>query len=56
MLDASEYGYGFWMRYLTRYPVVLTNGKTDPWYFISRLTMNDPYGNIGFGDRMLGVW
>jgi hypothetical protein len=54
--DVSEYGYGFWMRFLTRYPVALMAGKRAPWYFVSRLTTNNPYGNIEFGDRTLAVW
>jgi hypothetical protein len=31
-------------------------GKDQPWYFISRLTSNKPYGNIAMGDRTLGIW
>jgi hypothetical protein len=54
--DVREYGYGFWMRYLTTYPVRLVSGKKDPWYFVSRLTKNDPYGNTALGDRMLAVF
>jgi len=38
--DVREYGYSFWMRYLTRHPVAMYTGKKDPWYFISRLTSN----------------
>jgi hypothetical protein len=25
--DTTEYGYSFWMRFLTRYPVPMLNGK-----------------------------
>ncbi len=32
------------------------NGKNAPWYFVSRLTRNDPYGNIELGDRVLAIW
>lgn len=52
----SEYGYGFWMRFLTYYPKTLLNGKNEPWYFISRLTRNKNYDNIGMGDRTLAIW
>jgi len=34
----TEYGYGFWARFLTAYPVKLPNGKNAPWYFMARLT------------------
>jgi hypothetical protein len=44
------------MRYLSRYPVPLKDGKIEPWYFVSRLTKNKPYGNIEMGDRVLGIW
>jgi hypothetical protein len=52
----KEYGYGFWMRFLTTYPVRLENGKNAPWYFLARLTKNTPYDDIGMGDRMLAMW
>jgi hypothetical protein len=32
-----EYGYGFWLRFLTLYPKLLLNGKDAPWYFVARL-------------------
>ena len=35
-----EYGYGFWLRFLTIYPERLTSGKNAPMYFVSRLTTN----------------
>ena len=54
--DVREYGYGFWMRYMTRYPVAMFSGKKDPWYFVSRLTSNQNYGNINKGDRLLAIW
>jgi hypothetical protein len=44
------------MRFLTKYPANLVNGKTEPWYFISRLTKNNPYRNNDFGDRVLAVF
>lgn len=31
-------------------------GISKPWYFISRLTKNDPYDNINMGDRILAIW
>ncbi len=37
MVDVSEYGYGFWARFLTRYPTPLLNGKSLPEYSLSRL-------------------
>ena len=55
MNGVKEYGYGFWTRWLTKFPDVLT-GVTEPWYFVSRLTTNDPYDNIRFGDRTLAIW
>lgn len=53
--DTSEYGYGFWMRFLTRHPVYM-DGKKAPWYFVSRLTRNNPYKNVEQGDRTLAIW
>ena len=41
--EVEEYGYAFWVRFLTDYPKRLLQGKSQPWYFLSRLTMNDPY-------------
>lgn len=55
-IDFEEYGYGFWARFLTLYPQRLEHGKNAPWYFISRLTSNQNYHNIGMGDRLLGIW
>lgn len=49
--NLEEYGFGFWMRFLTAYPVRLVNGKNEPWYFVARLTKNNPYDNIRMGDR-----
>jgi hypothetical protein len=49
--NLEEYGYGFWMRFLTAYPERLLSGKSEPWYFIARLTKNDPYDNTRMGDR-----
>lgn len=52
----TEYGYGLWTRYLTKYPDNLPKGMTEPWYFLSRLTVNEPYDNIRMGDRTLAIW
>jgi hypothetical protein len=52
----QEYGYGFWMRYLTHYPVRMWSGKNGPWYFLVRLTVNNPHADAGFGDRILAIW
>lgn len=38
--NVSEYGYGFWCRFLTRYPTQLIEGLKADWSFISRLTKN----------------
>lgn len=38
--ELSEYGYGFWLRFLTAFPERLLNGKNQPWYFVSRLTVH----------------
>lgn len=54
--SAKEYGYGFWLRFLTTHPVRLVNGKNAPWYFVSRLTSNNPYDDVGMGDRLLAIW
>lgn len=44
------------MRFLTVYPKRLLSGKSAPWYFISRLTSNDPYDDLNMGDRILALW
>lgn len=54
--NLSEYGYGFWARFLTAYPVRLFQGKNAPWYFMARMTSNKNYGNIGMNDRLLAIW
>jgi hypothetical protein len=54
--DTTEYGYGYWLRYLTRYPTAQLEGLKQQQYFVSRLTKNIEYKNLGFGDRMLGIW
>jgi hypothetical protein len=54
--NVTEYGYGFWMRFLTLYPVRLIPGKNAAWYFVSRLTMNLPAKDGALGDRMLAIW
>jgi len=55
-LDVKEYGYGFWLRFLTCYPERLIKGKNAPWYIVSRLTKNPGTGDIGLGDRTLAIW
>jgi hypothetical protein len=37
LADATEYSVGLWFRYLTRFPTVMTSGKTDPFYNLVRL-------------------
>jgi len=44
------------MRYLTHYPVRMWSGKNAPWYFLARLTFNNPFGDAGMGDRVLAIW
>lgn len=34
----------------------MLSGKNQPWYFVARLTMNKPYADIGYGDRVLAIW
>ena len=34
----------------------MVSGKNAPWYFISRLTTNNPYDNIRMNDRILAIW
>jgi hypothetical protein len=34
----EEYGFGYWVRFLTAYPERLIAGKNAPWYFMARLT------------------
>jgi hypothetical protein len=54
--NLNEYGYGFWFRFLTAYPTRLFAGKNAPWYFLARLTINNPFADAGFGDRLLAIW
>jgi hypothetical protein len=54
--DSREYGFGFWFRYMTRYPSALLNGKREPWYHLARLASNDPYKDLQLGDRNLAVF
>ena len=36
----SEYGYGFYFRFLTRWPRNLWAGKNEAWYNLCRMTNN----------------
>lgn len=54
--EGTEYGYGFYIRYLQEYPVQLKFGKQAPWYIVSRMTNNQKHDNIGMGDRLLAIW
>ena len=56
LIDVSEYGYGFWLRFMTRYPTQMFHGRTASFYFVSRLTENNPFGNTAVGDRTLAIW
>ena len=44
------------MRFLTRFPAKLWAGKNAPWYFVARLTINNPFNDIRMGDRILAIW
>lgn len=55
--DVSEYGYGYWFRYTTLYPVVQPTGKSDTWYIMSRMTTNMVGADLSaMGDRTLAIW
>lgn len=54
--DLNEYGYGYWLRFLTTYPKRMLVGKQAPWYIVSRLTSNEKNGDAGMGDRILAIW
>jgi hypothetical protein len=54
--NINEYGYGFWLRFLTHYPVRMWGGKDAAWYFTARLTINQNFADAGFGDRLLAIW
>ena len=41
---------------MTRYPAVLENGLSEPWYFVARMTTNHPHKDIEFGDRTLAIY
>lgn len=51
LTDLAEYGYGFWLRYLHAYPKRLLRGISESWYFVARVTKNNPYDNVRMGDR-----
>jgi hypothetical protein len=53
--DGSEYGFGFWFRFMTRFPRVLYKGLEDKPYFLARLTRNLDYQDAEMGDRTLLV-
>ena len=52
----NEYGYGFYLRFLTQYPKRLLSGKNAPWYIVARMTKNKDPADIGLGDRTLAIW
>jgi hypothetical protein len=54
--DPSEYAFGFWMKFLTRYPTPMLKGKSEPWYFVARLTSNRNYADNNEGDRLLTLF
>ncbi|CAD8155184.1 unnamed protein product [Paramecium octaurelia] len=54
--DVNEYGFGFWMRFLTLYPEQLQSGLTDQSYFVAKLTKNQQDGDDKIGDRLLTIF
>lgn len=55
--DTSEYGYAYWFRYTTLYPIAQTSGKNEAWYVMSRMSVNNPGDNLKtYGDRTLSIW
>ena len=54
MGEVSEYGFGFWLRWLSRHPVAVL--KRENWHFVARLTTNDQHRDIQMGDRTLAVF
>lgn len=52
----TEYGYGFWIRFLRNYPDTLINGLKVDWSFVSRLSKNNDLQDITLGDRVLAIW
>ena len=54
--DLSEYGCGFYPGFLTAYPKKLSSEKNAPWNYITRLTKNNPNGNMRMGYRVLTIW
>jgi protein transport protein SEC24 len=54
--DASEYGYGFWLRYMSEYPKAYSMASKE-YHFISRLTSNKQYQDFQkYGDRTLAIF
>ena len=54
--DVTEYGYGFWLRFMMRFPTQIYEGKKDAWYFIARLANKEQYTDQLMGDRLLAVF
>jgi hypothetical protein len=52
----TEYGYGYWLRFMVAYPKRMIDGKNAPWYIISRMSKNKQGSDIGVGDRTLAIW
>ena len=54
---ATDYGYGFWIRWLSRYPDEMLTGRAkNTFYFVSRLTTNKNFNDVEMGDRVLAIW
>jgi hypothetical protein len=51
----NQYGYGYWFKFTTHYPGKMYRGKTREQYYMSRMTQNTEFGDVGMGDRVLMV-
>ena len=52
----KEYCFGFWIRYLAKFPIAMKLGNRAPYSIIARLSRNSEYGDVRVGDRTLAVW
>lgn len=57
--NVSEYGYGFWLKYLSTYPTSLPTGLAGDYFMVARMTSNKEINKDSVsipGDRLLGTW
>lgn len=54
--DFSSYSFGFWFRWMSRYPQALYKGKVEEKYFMARMSQNVEEGDLGMGDRALALY